>query len=39
MWFREDREMFALAERLPGAHAELRIETTGQNYLLFIHKP
>lgn len=39
MWFRTEAQMLALAQLCPGARAELRLEETGHNYLLFIHKP
>lgn len=38
IWFRDEQEMFALAKQFPDAHADLQLEPTGHNYLLFVHK-
>jgi extracellular factor (EF) 3-hydroxypalmitic acid methyl ester biosynthesis protein len=38
MWFRGSSEMLAMAAPLSRCRAELRVEPTGYNYLLFLHR-
>ena len=38
MWFRSREEMLAWADDLPGAGADLKLEETGNNYLLYLHR-
>lgn len=38
MWFRSEREMHDLARHLPNAKVDLKLERSGNNYLLFVTK-